>query len=229
MAPLGQPQRPPGPARTHGLSPLPGVRRTGPLPRLGRKRRGRDPLGSRKLPPASGVPGARARDRRQRPEVHARRRPTCHRRVRPDRPRLRRGDRRGGLDVAAPRRQGERARRVQGRPDRRRDRAWGPLPVRGRQPRQPAPLPTAPNQDAIEAIAFDPTGTRLVVSLISDKAAKADVRTVACDLEIWQMPEGARTNFRRTVNGLVLACAFSPDSRKLAYSGGPGKPSSSPT
>src|SRR4051794_9454763 len=42
---------------------------------------------------------------------------------------------------------------------------------------------------------------------------------VACDVEVRAMPGGEVTH-RRSVPGLVYACAVSPDGRQFAYAGG---------
>ena len=76
-------------------------------------------------------------------------------------------------------------------------------------------------QGAVEALAISPDGRWLVTSLVSYALRQAAERPrVECDVELRTMPDGAiRTRLDRASN-LVSACAFSPDSRRLAYAGG---------
>lgn len=83
----------------------------------------------------------------------------------------------------------------------------------------PVKLATLRTQGSVEAIAFQPDGKRLAVSIKSDRADAADPMTVACDLEIRGMPGGEVVE-RRRVAGLAQALAFNADGGRLAYSGG---------
>ncbi|WP_435018690.1 hypothetical protein TA3x_000675 [Tundrisphaera sp. TA3] len=73
----------------------------------------------------------------------------------------------------------------------------------------------------VEALAISPDGARLATSaVVSNLAGAADAPTVACDIAIRSMPDGrVIARVARTTN-LAYALAFSPDGRRLAFSGG---------
>ncbi len=83
-------------------------------------------------------------------------------------------------------------------------------------------LATLPAQGAVECLSYSPDGKWLAVSIISKRADLVDPKTITCDVELREMPAG---NVIRTwpVPGLVYALAFSPDSSRLAYAGGPAQ------
>jgi WD40 repeat protein len=83
-------------------------------------------------------------------------------------------------------------------------------------------LPTRPTQGPIEALAFHPDGRQFAASIKSDRADTLDPMRVACDLEVRSYPDGRVTQSQR-VSGLVYSCAYAPDGRRLAYSGGPAQ------
>jgi WD40 repeat protein len=84
----------------------------------------------------------------------------------------------------------------------------------------PTVLATLPRQGPVEHLAFSPDGRKLAVSLISDRANMAEPKTLACDVEIRDMPGGAVAHRHAGIPGLVYAASFSPDGRRLAYAGG---------
>jgi WD40 repeat protein len=75
---------------------------------------------------------------------------------------------------------------------------------------------------AILALAISPDGTRLASSTVTRGigANAAGLPTVTCMVEIRSMPAGAVLEQLPVASNLVQALAFSPDSRRLAYSGG---------
>lgn len=81
------------------------------------------------------------------------------------------------------------------------------------------PLRTHSNKGSIEALTFHPKGRWLAASIKTDNADTLNPITLACDLEIWEMPSGKVIHQRR-IPGLVYACAFRPDGNALAYAGG---------
>ena len=83
-------------------------------------------------------------------------------------------------------------------------------------------LPKANNrQGAVEALAISPDGKWLATSLVSFALARASDRPrVECDVELRTMPDGAIRAPLATASNLVVACAFTPDSRRVAFSGG---------
>lgn len=83
----------------------------------------------------------------------------------------------------------------------------------------PTRLPTRPDAGPIEAVAFDPGGRRAAVSIKSDRLPTLDPQTLACDVQVRDLPAGA-VAWERRVPGLVRALAFSPSGARLAYSGG---------
>jgi WD40 repeat protein len=85
-----------------------------------------------------------------------------------------------------------------------------------------ARLPTRPLQGPVEAVAFARDGQKLAISIKSDRADALDPVALACDLQVRAWPAG-NILLERRVPGLVRALAFSPDSRLLAYSGGPAQ------
>ena len=90
-------------------------------------------------------------------------------------------------------------------------------PATGRR----VPLPTDPGQGPVEALAISHDGRSLAVAVLSRRLASSrDRPSTSCDIEVRGFPEGlVRTRVATTPN-LVLALAFSPDDRLLAYSGG---------
>jgi WD40 repeat protein len=85
--------------------------------------------------------------------------------------------------------------------------------------------PLVANQDRrgpIEAVALSPDGNWLATSAI---ARRPDPRRpdllppVGCVVELWRLPNGPRKVIQTTTNR-VRACAFSPDSKILAFAGG---------
>jgi WD40 repeat protein len=85
----------------------------------------------------------------------------------------------------------------------------------------PTRLPTEAGQGPVESVAFHPAADRprLAVSIKSDASQVPDPMRISCDVELRDMPAGNVVH-RRRVPGLVHALAFSPDGRRLAYSGG---------
>jgi WD40 repeat protein len=83
-------------------------------------------------------------------------------------------------------------------------------------------LPKAGNgQGAVETLAISPDGKWLATSLLSFALTNAADRPRAdCDVELRTMPGGEIQARLATASNLVLACTFSPDSRRLAYAGG---------
>jgi WD40 repeat protein len=83
-------------------------------------------------------------------------------------------------------------------------------------------LPTDANrQGPVEALAISPDGQRLATSIVSFGISRINERPrVECDLEVRAMPGGAVENNLARTSNLVYACAFTPDSRRLAYAGG---------
>ncbi|HMB06410.1 MAG TPA: hypothetical protein VKP69_22085, partial [Isosphaeraceae bacterium] len=76
-------------------------------------------------------------------------------------------------------------------------------------------------QGAVEALAISPDGKWLATSLLSAALSNpADRPRAECDVELRTMPEGAIRARLATASNLVLACTFTPDSRRLAYAGG---------
>ncbi|WP_165230973.1 WD40 repeat domain-containing protein [Aquisphaera insulae] len=80
-------------------------------------------------------------------------------------------------------------------------------------------IPMQAGRGPIEFLAFSPDGTRLAICLKSDRADPIDPPGMASVVEIRQMPAG---DLLRSfpVPGQVLACAFSPSGRRLAFAGG---------
>ena len=77
------------------------------------------------------------------------------------------------------------------------------------------------SQGAVEALAISPDGKRLAASLVSFGLKQAAERPrVECDVELRAMPDGAIQERLAQASNLVYACAFSPDSRRLAFAGG---------
>ncbi len=73
----------------------------------------------------------------------------------------------------------------------------------------------------VEAVAISPDGRRLAtVQLLSHLAVAADLASPACAVEIRSMPEDQNIRRISTLPDLVQGLAFSPDNRRLAYSGG---------
>ncbi len=83
----------------------------------------------------------------------------------------------------------------------------------------PTRLPTRPDAGPIVAVAFDPGGRRVAVSLKSDRSPTFDPRTLACDVQVRDLPAGG-VAWERRVPGLVRAMAYSPSGARLAFSGG---------
>ena len=78
-------------------------------------------------------------------------------------------------------------------------------------------VPTGP----VEAVAISPDGTRLATSIIArDIPGPADFPTVSCVVELRSMPSGQVVERLPIASNVVRALAFSPDGRRLAYSGG---------
>jgi WD40 repeat protein len=86
----------------------------------------------------------------------------------------------------------------------------------------PVRLATLPDQGPVESLTYSPDGERLAVSIISNRAARADPKTITCDVELRAMPGGNVIRSWR-VSGLVYALAFAPDNTRLAYAGGTGQ------
>jgi WD40 repeat protein len=83
-------------------------------------------------------------------------------------------------------------------------------------------FPTDTNrQGPVEALAISPDGKRLATSIVSFGLGRIEERPrVECDVELRTMPTGTvQRNLARTTN-LVYACAFTPDSNRLASAGG---------
>lgn len=73
----------------------------------------------------------------------------------------------------------------------------------------------------VEAVAISPDGTRLATSaVVASLANPADAPTVACDVEVRSFPDGAVLARAARTTNLAYAVAFSPDGRRLAFSGG---------
>jgi WD40 repeat protein len=84
----------------------------------------------------------------------------------------------------------------------------------------PALLPIADNRGPVEALAISPDGRSLATSIVAVRIRRDQRPRVECDIELRRMPDGAVTARLPRTSNLVYACAFSPDSRRLAYAGG---------
>src|SRR5262249_27230050 len=83
--------------------------------------------------------------------------------------------------------------------------------------------PEIPARGPVEYLTFSPDGTKLAVSIVSQKPpVRADAKTISCDIELLEMP-AAKLVKSWSVSGLVRALAFSPKGDRLAYSGGPAQ------
>jgi WD40 repeat protein len=81
--------------------------------------------------------------------------------------------------------------------------------------------PGNPNQGAVEALAINHDGTKLATAVVSQRLTRPSERPrVDCEVELRSMPDGTVQRTFSRVSNLVLACAFSPDDRWLAYAGG---------
>jgi WD40 repeat protein len=83
----------------------------------------------------------------------------------------------------------------------------------------PVSLPLLATQGPVESLTYSPDGTRLAVSVKSDKANTIDPVLLGCDVELRAMPAGDLIR-RWPVRGLVYGLAFSPTGDRLAYAGG---------
>ena len=72
----------------------------------------------------------------------------------------------------------------------------------------------------VEIVAFNPDGSRLAASIVSDTDRVPNPMAIGCDIELRAMPEGNIVRQWPRVHGLVRAMAFSPDGKRLAYAGG---------
>ena len=83
-------------------------------------------------------------------------------------------------------------------------------------------LAADPLTGAVLAVAISPDGTRLASSTVTAAlgANPAAVPPVSCVVEVRALPGGAIVERLPTASNLVHALAFSPDGRRLAYSGG---------
>ena len=72
------------------------------------------------------------------------------------------------------------------------------------------------------ALAIGPDGTRLASSTVTSAlgASRANFPTVSCVVEVRSMPDGQILEREPPVGNTVHALAFSPDGKRLAYSGG---------
>jgi len=86
----------------------------------------------------------------------------------------------------------------------------------------PVKLPTRQNQGPVEFVTHSPDGRQLAVSFKSDMADTIDPIAMTSDVEIRALPGGETIRSWR-VPGLVLALAYSPEGRRLAYAGGPAQ------
>ncbi|QEH33812.1 WD domain, G-beta repeat [Aquisphaera giovannonii] len=82
-----------------------------------------------------------------------------------------------------------------------------------------AQIPVQPGRGPIESLALSPDGTRMAVCIKADRADPIDPIGMASVVEVRQMP-GGEVLRSYNVAGQVLACAFSPSGRRLAYAGG---------
>ncbi|HEX8199472.1 MAG TPA: WD40 repeat domain-containing protein, partial [Isosphaeraceae bacterium] len=82
-------------------------------------------------------------------------------------------------------------------------------------------LATGPDQGAVEAVAFSPDGTRLASSIVHQRLREpSELPSVACDIEIRDIPADRGRRRIAIASNLVYALAFHPDGRRLVFAGG---------
>ena len=73
---------------------------------------------------------------------------------------------------------------------------------------------------AVEAVAISPDGRRLATSTVARISLPAERPDPTCRVELRSLPDGGLQEVVAEPSNLVYALAFSPDGRRLAYSGG---------
>ncbi len=75
-------------------------------------------------------------------------------------------------------------------------------------------------QWSVEALTISPDGKRLVTSVLSHIVPTSERPRPECDVELRSLPDGAVQARLARVSNQVVACAFSPDGHRVAFSGG---------